>query len=78
MLYNAIKIFKEEFFMPAITVEAGKLTNEQKAELGRRLTEDAAEIMKMPKETIMIFLKENPLENVIFGGVQVSEMHKQK
>lgn len=62
--------------MPAITVEAGKLTNEQKAELGKILTEDAARIMKMPKETIMIFLKENPLENVIFGGVQVSELHK--
>lgn len=62
--------------MPAITVEAGTLTNEQKAALGKKLTEDAAEIMKMPKETIMIFLKENPLENVIFGGVQVSELHK--
>jgi len=64
--------------MPAITVEAGSLTNEQKAELGKVLTEEAARIMKMPKETIMIFLKENPLENVIFGGVQVSEMHKKK
>ena len=55
--------------MPAITVEAGTLTNEQKAALGKKLTEDAAEIMKMPKETIMIFLKENPLENVILGGI---------
>lgn len=62
--------------MPAITVEAGTLTNEQKAALGKKLTEDAAEIMKMPKETIMIFLKENPLENVILGGIQVSELHK--
>ena len=64
--------------MPAITVEAGSLTNEQKAELGKVLTEDAARIMKMPKEGIMIFLKENPLENVIFGGVQVSELNKKK
>ncbi|MBQ7705270.1 MAG: tautomerase family protein [Selenomonadaceae bacterium] len=64
--------------MPAITVEAGSLTNEQKAELGKVLTEDAARIMKMPKEAIMIFLKENPLENVIFGGVQVSELNKKK
>ena len=64
--------------MPAITVEAGSLTNEQKAELGKILTEDAARIMKMPKESIMIFLKENPLENVIFGGVQVSELNKKK
>ena len=62
--------------MPAITVEAGKLTNEQKAELGKVLTDEASRIMKMPKETIMVFLKENSLENVIFGGVQVSEMHK--
>ena len=62
--------------MPSITVEAGKLTNEQKAELGKVLTDEASRIMKMPKETIMIFLKENQLENVIFGGVQVSELHK--
>ena len=62
--------------MPAITVEAGSLTNEQKAELGKVLTDEASRIMKMPKETIMVFLKENSLENVIFGGVQVSEMHK--
>lgn len=64
--------------MPAITVEAGSLTNEQKAELGKVLTDEAARIMKMPKKTIMVFLKENPLENVIFGGVQVSELHKKK
>ena len=64
--------------MPAITVEAGTLTNEQKAELGKVLTNEASRIMKMPKETIMVFLKENPLENVIFGGVQVSELHKHK
>ena len=62
--------------MPAITVEAGSLTNEQKAELGKVLTDEASRIMKMPKETIMVILKENPLENVIFGGVQVSEMRK--
>ena len=62
--------------MPAITVEAGSLTNEQKKELGKVLTDEASRIMKMPKEAIMVFLKENPLENVIFGGVQVSELHK--
>ena len=49
--------------MPAITVEAGTLTNEQKAALGKKLTEDAAEIMKMPKETIMIFLKESSIRS---------------
>lgn len=59
--------------MPAIMVEAGPLTNEQKIELGRRITKDAAEVLGLPEEAFMIFLRENPMENVIVGGMQLSE-----
>ncbi len=62
--------------MPVITVEAASLDMEQKRRLASELTSVAASILRMPKETIYVFLKENPLENIGVGGRLLSEMKK--
>jgi 4-oxalocrotonate tautomerase len=54
--------------MPYITVEGGKLTDEQKENLIRRLTETAAEIMEIPPEFFMTTIKELPDQNIGIGG----------
>ena len=62
--------------MPVITVEAASLDMEQKRRLAGELTSVAAEILGMPKETIYVFLKENPLENIGVGGKILSDLKK--
>lgn len=62
--------------MPVITVEAASLDMEQKRRLASELTSVAASILRMPEETIYVFLKENPLENIGVGGRLLSEMKK--
>ena len=62
--------------MPVITVEAASLDMEQKRGLASELTSVAASILRMPEETIYVFLKENPLENIGVGGRLLSEMKK--
>ncbi|OUO93428.1 4-oxalocrotonate tautomerase DmpI [Cloacibacillus sp. An23] len=62
--------------MPAITVEAAKLTKEQKNALISELTESASRIMGLPKEIIFVFLKENSPDNIGAGGVALSERDK--
>ena len=62
--------------MPVITVEAAILDMEQKRRLASELTDVAARILGMPEETIYVFLKENPLENIGVGGRLLSEMKK--
>lgn len=64
--------------MPAIMVEAGPLTKEQKAALGKRMTEVASDIMGVPEEAFLVFMKENPLDNITVGGTLVSEIKKQQ
>lgn len=54
--------------MPYITVEGGVLTEEQKENLIRRLTETAAEIMEIPPEFFMTTIKELPDKNIGIGG----------
>lgn len=59
--------------MPVITVEAGILTNEQKCELVRTLTTDAANIMKVNEQHFIVLIKETPRENIGFGGIWLGE-----
>ena len=46
--------------MPYITVEGGVLSDEQKEQLIKRLTEVSSEIMKVPPEFFMTTIKELP------------------
>lgn len=60
--------------MPSITVEGGQLTAGQKALLIQRLTEVSAEIMKVPPEFFMTFIKELPDENIGIGGQTIDQV----
>ena len=53
--------------MPYITVESGALSDEQKEELIRRLTEVSSEIMKVPQEFFVTTIKEVSDKNFGIG-----------
>lgn len=59
--------------MPVITVEAAKLNKEQKGKLVKDLTETASNIMNVPKQAIIVLLKENERENIGAGGQLLSD-----
>lgn len=54
--------------MPYITVEGGILSDEQKEQLIKRLTEVSSEIMKVPTEFFITTIKELPDKNIGIGG----------
>lgn len=54
--------------MPYISVECGMLSEEQKEELIKRLTEVSSEIMKVPQEFFVTTIKELPDKNFGIGG----------
>lgn len=54
--------------MPYITVEGGVLSDNQKEQLIKRLTEVSSEIMKVPPEFFMTTIKELPEKNIGIGG----------
>lgn len=59
---------REETKMPYITVESGALSDKQKEELIKQLTEISSEIMKIPKEFFVTTIKEVPDKNFGIGG----------
>lgn len=54
--------------MPYITVESGNLTDEQKEQLIKKLTEVSSETMKVPQEFFAVTIKELPDKNFGIGG----------
>ena len=62
--------------MPVITIEAGTLTKEQKAQLARELTASASRIMGVPEQAFIAVIRENSPENIGVGGVLLSERRK--
>lgn len=54
--------------MPYISIESGNLTDEQKEQLIKKLTEVSSEIMKVPPEFFVITIKELPDKNFGIGG----------
>ena len=54
--------------MPAINVEVGPLSVEQKRALAQGLTEAAASVTGVPKQAFYVFIHEYPHENVAVGG----------
>lgn len=59
--------------MPVITLEAGNMTKEKKAELAQKLTRTAADVLGLPKEAFIVFMKENSFDNIASGGVLLSD-----
>ena len=54
--------------MPYIKIKSGKLSDEQKAMLIKRLTEVSAEIMSIPQEFFVTTITELPDKNFGIGG----------
>ncbi|MDE7164215.1 MAG: tautomerase family protein [Clostridiales bacterium] len=54
--------------MPYIKIESGKLTDEQKTLLIKRLTEVSSEIMNIPHEFFTTTITELPDKNFGIGG----------
>ena len=54
--------------MPYITIESGVLSNTQKEELIKQLTEISSEIMKIPQGFFVTTIKEMPDKNFGIGG----------
>lgn len=62
--------------MPYITIECGMLTDEQKEELTKRLTEVSSEITKIPQQFFMTTIKELPDKNIGIGGKTIDVLKK--
>ena len=54
--------------MPYIKIESGRLTDEQKTSLIKRLTEVSSEIMNIPQEFFTTTITELPDKNFGIGG----------
>ena len=63
--------------MPYITIESGLLTDQQKEELIRRLTEVSSEIMNVPQEFFTTTIKELPDKNFGIGGKTIDVVKKE-
>jgi 4-oxalocrotonate tautomerase len=55
--------------MPVITIEGPVFSFEKKEKLAKEFTQLASDIMNIPKEAYIVFIKENPYENMAQGGV---------
>ena len=60
--------------MPYITAESGVLSDTQKEELIKRLTEISSEIMKIPQEFFVTTIKEVPDKNFGIGGKTIDKV----
>ena len=60
--------------MPYITVESGVLSDMQKEELIKRLTEISSDIMKIPQEFFVTTIKEMPDKNFGIGGKTIDKV----
>lgn len=60
--------------MPYITVESGALTDEQKEELIKKLTEISSEIMNVPQEFFVTTIKEVSDKNFGIGGKTIDKV----
>lgn len=65
--------------MPFITIDGpNNLSKETKLKLIEELTNTASSILNIPKQAFSVIIKENNPDNIGVGGVQLSEMHKNK
>ena len=65
---------RRKWKMPYITVESGVLSDTQKEELIKRLTELSSDIMKIPQEFFVTTIKEVPDKNFGIGGKTIDKV----
>ncbi len=63
--------------MPYITIESGVLSNEQKEQLIKRVTEVSSEIVNVPKEFFSMTIKELPDKNFGIGGKTIDHVKEE-
>ncbi|MDE6621508.1 MAG: tautomerase family protein [Lachnospiraceae bacterium] len=63
--------------MPYITVESGVLSDVQKEELIKQLTELSSKIMKIPEEFFVTTIKEVPDKNFGIGGKTIDRVKEE-
>lgn len=59
--------------MPNVTVEGPSLSLDKKRELSVEITDTAARVYGLPREAIVVVIKENPPENVCVGGRMICD-----
>ncbi len=69
--------FERRIKMPYITVESGALSDEQKEELIKRLTEVSSEIMRVPQELFVTTIKEVSDKNFGIGGKTIDKVKEE-
>ena len=60
--------------MPVITIESGKLSNEQKQRVITEISDKMTEITHIPKNYMTVIIHENEDMNMGVGGESVSEI----
>jgi 4-oxalocrotonate tautomerase len=64
--------------MPLITIEAGKMTDEMRVKLMKKLTEVSAEITGIPEDSFWVFVKELGADSTMIGGKTLAEVVKER
>ncbi|SEP31849.1 4-oxalocrotonate tautomerase DmpI [Propionispora vibrioides] len=59
--------------MPVITLEASKMSREQKVKLVQEFTESTLNILNVPKQSITVLIKENEKDNIGVAGQLLSD-----
>ncbi len=63
--------------MPNISIEGPAIKDiEKKRELAKAVTDAATRAYGLPRETIVVVIKENPPENVSVGGTLIIDRQK--
>lgn len=62
--------------MPVITIEGPVLSFGQKEQLVKEMSKLASDIMKVPLENYVVFIKENSYDNMGQAGILISEKLK--
>lgn len=61
--------------MPVITIEASKMTKDQKSRLVKEIVPKVSEILNIPAEAFVTFIKENDFDNIGVGTQLISDRH---
>ena len=75
--FSEWKKFERRINMPYITIESGALSDEQKEELIKRLTEVSSEIMRVPQEFFVTTIKEVSDKNFGIGGKTIDKVKEE-
>lgn len=64
--------------MPVITIDAGKMSKEQKAKLVKDLASKASETLNIPVDAFVTIIRENDFDNIGSGTQLLSDKMAKK